>query len=263
MGIFGSLGAAAGSLTSAVGNYAGMMEANDYLNKAKQSYDTRAQQGIDTLQAGQSAATTAYRPYSQAGETGVEGLTSGITGRTQAQMPGVTDQSAQNAIQNYLDPSAAYTTDQSNKAMQAAAIAGGGMGGGMDKALAANTAKLAMTNYNSAYNQMLQGNQQTFNQQQQNYQNKTAYDQSQIENYQGLANMGLGATSANQQLQAGYNSGINQNYMGMAEAGWNTNASKAQNFNSGINNMAGNVGNSMAQGGSAADSYMGMFGGLF
>ena len=263
MGIFGSLGAVAGSLTSAVGNYAGMMEANDYLNKAKQSYDTRAQQGIDTLQAGKSGAESAYRPYTQAGETGVEGLTAGITGREQAQMPGVTDQSAQNAIQNYLDPSAAYTTDQSNKAMQAAAIAGGGMGGGMDKALAANTAKLAMSNYNNAYNQMLQGNQQTFNQQQQNYQNKTAYDQSQIENYKDLTNVGLGATNSNQQLQSGYNSGINQNYMGMADAGWNTNASKALNFNSGINNMAGNVGNSMAQGGSAGDSYMGMFGGLF
>lgn len=263
MGIFGSIGASAGSLTSAVGNGIGMMEANDYLNKAKQSYDTRAQQGIDTLQSGKSGAESAYRPYTQAGETGVEGLTSGITGRQQAEGPNLTDNTAQNAISNYLDPSAAYTTDQSNKAMQAAGIAGGGMGGGMNKALAANTAKLAMSNYNNAYNQMLQGNQQTFNQEQQEYTNNNDYQQQQIQNYAGLTNMGLGATGANQQLQAGYNQGINQDYQGMAEAGWNTNASKAANFNSGINNMAGNVGNSMAQGGEAVDSYAGMFGGMF
>ena len=75
--------------------------------------------------------------------------------------------------------------------------------------------------------------------------------------------MGLGATGAEQQLQVGYNQKINPDYQGVAGAGWNTNASKAANFNSGINNMAGNVGNSIAQGGEAADSFGGLFGGMF
>lgn len=259
-GLFGSIGQSAGSLTSALGNYVGMMEANDSLNTANKDYQNLSNKGINTLQQGQAGANAAYQPYTSAGTTGINGETNAITNRTQSTTPTVTDNSSQNAINNYLNPSAAYTTDQSNKAMEANAIASGGTGGGLAKALSANTANLAMTNYNNAYNQMLQGNNQTFNQQQQNYTNNNDYQQQQIQNYGNLANTGLSANNSNQQLQAGYNSGINNDYIGQAETAWNTNASKAKNFNSGINNTFGNVGNSMASGGSALDSLYGMGG---
>lgn len=259
-GLFGGLGAMGGSLLSAAGNYFGMDAANDQLNYGKQQYNQYANQGIDTMKQGQSASTNSYLPYTQAGETGVSGLTAGITGRQNAPMAQVTDNSAGNAIQNYLNPSAAYSTDQANKAMEASAIASGGMGGGLAKALSNNANQMAMTNYNNAYNQMLQGNAQTFGQQNQNYQNQTAYDQSQIQNYQNLAGLGLNANSANQANQLAYNNEINENYNNMADTAWNTAASKANNFQTGINNMFGNVGNSMAQGGSAFDSLYGLGG---
>lgn len=256
-GLFGSLGQSSGALTSAVGNYVGMMQANDSLNTANKDYQNLSNKGINTLQQGAAGADTAYQPYTDAGQTGISGLTSGIVNRQQATTPTVTDNSASNAISNYLNPSAAYTTDQSNKAMEANAIASGGTGGGLAKALSANTANLAMTNYNNAYNQMLQGNNQTFNQQQQDYTNNNDYQQQQIQNYQGLANTGLSANNSNQQLQSGYNTGINNDYVGQAEAAWNTNASKAKNFNSGINNTFGNIANSQSSAGSALDSIYG------
>lgn len=259
-GLFGSLGQSSGALTSALGNYIGMSEANDSLNTANKDYQNLSNKGIDVLKQGGQAANTAYSPYTSAGETGIGGFTSGIVNRQQAQTPTETDNSAQNAISNYLNPSAAYTTDQSNKQMEANAIASGGTGGGLAKALAANTANLAMTNYNNAYNQMLQGNNQTFNQQQQNYQNNNDYQQQQIQNYGNLANMGLSANNANQQLQQGYNTGINTDYQGQAETAWNTNAAKAKNFNSGINNTFGNIANSQSSAGSALDSLYGMGG---
>lgn len=259
-GLFGSLGQSSGALTSALGNYIGMSEANDSLNTANKDYQNLSNKGIDVLKQGGQAANTAYSPYTSAGETGIGGFTSGIVNRQQAATPTVTDNSAQNAISNYLNPSAAYTTDQSNKQMEANAIASGGTGGGLAKALAANTANLAMTNYNNAYNQMLQGNNQTFNQQQQNYQNNNDYQQQQIQNYGNLANMGLSANNANQQLQQGYNTGINTDYQGQAETAWNTNAAKAKNFNSGINNTFGNIANSQSSAGSALDSLYGMGG---
>jgi len=259
-GLFGSLGESSGALTSALGNYIGMQQANDSLNTANKDYQNLSNKGINTLQQGQQGANAAYSPYTSGGETGLNGFTSGIVNRQQATTPTVTDNSASNAVNNYLNPSAAYTTDQSNKAMEANAIASGGTGGGLAKALSANTANLAMTNYNNAYNQMLQGNNQTFNQQQQNYSNNNNYQQQQIQNYGNLANMGLSATNSNQQLQQGYNSGINTDYQGQAETAWNTNASKAKNFNSGINNTFGNIANSQSSAGSALDSLYGMGG---
>lgn len=259
-GLFGSIGQSAGSLTSALGNYIGMQEANDSLNTANKDYQNLSNQGVDTLKQGQAGANAAYQPYTDAGTTGINGETSAITNRTQSTTPTVTDNSSSNAVNNYLNPSAAYTTDQSNKSMEANAIASGGTGGGLSKALSANTANLAMTNYNNAYNQMLQSNNQTFNQQQQNYTNNNDYQQQQIQNYGTLANTGLSANNSNQQLQSGYNSGINSDYQGQAEAAWNTNASKAKNFNSGINNTFGNIGNSESSAGSALDSVYGMGG---
>ena len=259
-GIFGSLGAMGGQLTSGLGNYIGMQEANDQLNYGKGEYNKFVNQGIGTMQGGASGSTNSFLPYTQAGETGLTGLTSGITGRTQAQLPTQTDNSANNAIQNYLNPSAAYSTDQANKAIEASAIASGGMGGGLAKALSNNANQLAMTNYNNAYNQMLQGNNQTFNQQQLNYQNNNDYQQQQIQNYQNLAGLGLNANTTNQANQLAYNQGINKDYMDMADTAWNTAASKANNFNTGINNMFGNIGASMASGGSAFDSLLEMRG---
>lgn len=253
-GLFGSLGQISGTLTNGLGNYFGMSAASDSLNTANQDYQNLSNLGVDTLKQGAQAANASYSPYTSAGQTGVQGLTSGIVNRQQAATPTVTDNSAQNAIDNYLNPSAAYTTDQSNKAMEANAIASGGTGGGLAKALAANTANLAMTNYNNAYNQMLQGNNQTFNQEQQNYQNNNDYQQQQIQNYGNLANLGLSANTANQQLQHGYNTGINADYQGQAETAWNTNAAKAKNFNSGINNMFGNLANGQSSTGSLLDS---------
>lgn len=257
MAVFGALGQAGGSLTSALGNYVGMDVANDYINKAGEGYNNYANQGIDTLKQGQSAATTAYRPYTQAGETGIAGQTSAT--QDYLKNVGTGPQSSQYAsgtqnVNDYLNPSAAYSTDQANKAIQASAIAAGGMGGGLAKALSNNANQLAMTNYNNAYNQMLQTNNQNFNQANQQYQNNYNAQNQNLANYQNLSNIGLSANNANQQLQSGYNSGINSNYMGMADTAYNKNMSKANNFQTGINNMFTNTGNSMAQGGSAFDS---------
>ena len=99
-----------------------------------------------------------------------------------------------------------------------------------------------MTNYNNAYQQMLNTNQQNFGQQQQNYQNKTDYDQSQISNYGNLANVGLNATTSLQGLLGNYNSAINQDYQNQAasrQQGWND---KAGIFNKTATGLGNNLG---------------------
>lgn len=195
----------------------GLGQSND-VQRGMDAFKTSVGQGTNILSAGAQSANQAYQPYTQAGQTGIAGYTNAIQNRQNAPMATVTDNSAQNALTNYLDPSAAYTMDQASKATQASALAKGGMGGGLAKALSNNANKMAMTNYNNAFNQMLQGNAQTFGQQNQNYQNQTAYDQSQIGNWGNLSNLGLTATGQNQQQQLGYNTLMNQNWNDIANS---------------------------------------------
>lgn len=195
----------------------GLGQSND-VQRGMDAYKNYVGQGTELLKTGAQGSNAAYQPYTQAGQTGIAGYTNAIQNRQNAPMATVTDNSAQNALTNYLDPSAAYTMDQASKATQASALAKGGLGGGLAKALSNNANKMAMTNYNNAFNQMLQGNAQTFGQQNQNYQNQTAYDQSQIGNWGNLSNLGLTATGQNQQQQLGYNTLMNQNYNDIANS---------------------------------------------
>lgn len=225
-----------GSAIGAAGN-------NSAINKGKAAYTGLANQGIQTLQQGQQAANAAFSPYTQAGQAGVEGQLNAVQNRVQAQGPVATGASPQSAM-DYINPSAAYTSGQANAASTAAALASGSTGGGMLKALSNNANKMAMTNYNDAYQQMLNTNNQNFGQQQQQYENQTAYDQSQIGNYAGLAGQGLSAVGANQNLNQGYNNQINANYLGQADnagSAWNK---KGQIFN----NTAAGIGNDIGTG---------------
>lgn len=251
MGVFSSTGAATNNLISGLGNYEGMMGAKNYLNKGQNAYNQYTQQGINQLQSGANTANTAYDPYSTAGTSAIGTLQDKLANQSSTN-PTLSNTSS-SGVSAYLNPSSDYTTAQSNKAMESSAIASGGEGGGLAKALSNNASKLAMTNYNNAYQQMLDTNNQNFVQQQQLFNN----NQQNISNYQNLANTGLTATNANQQLQQQYNSGINQDYENMGTTGYNTNASKALNYNSGVNNMFGNLGQSASNSGSALDSYFG------
>lgn len=226
---------AAAAAAKMAGDYAGGQKAKGAINRGEAAYTSQAGQGISTLQQGKADASAAYDPYTSAGTRGIGGYESSIVGRQMATQPTASNFSPQGASA-FIDPSAAYTSDQATKALEAAAIAKGGMGGGLAKALSNNANKMAMTNYNTAYNQMLDTGRSNFAQGQQLYTNKTDYDQSQIANYGNLANLGLGATNANQNLLGQYNMGINKDYMDMGAM-----------YQSNANNKAG-VGNAQASG---------------
>lgn len=234
------LAAAAG--TKVLGGLAGTLAANNSIDKGMRDYRNNVNKGSDVLRAGQAAANSAYSPFTTAGATGATGLATAITNRQQATQPTL-QVSDPTAAMGYIDPSAKYTADQANKAALATGIAGGALGGGMMKALSNNANKMAMTNYNNAYNQMLQSNKQNFDQQQQQYANTTDYDQSQITNYGNMANMGLTANTANQGLQQQYNSGINTNYGAIGASQASGNAAKGGMWN----NFANSAGDTISQ----------------
>ena len=232
------LAAAAG--TKLLGGLAGTLAANQGINTGMREFRNNLNQGSDVLRAGQAAATSAYSPYTTSGATGATGLANAITTRQQAALPTL-QVSDPTQVMNYIDPSAKYTADQANKAAVAAGISGGALGGGMLRALSNNANKMAMTNYNNAYNQMLQSNQQNFGQQQQNYTNLNDYQQQQIANYGNLANLGLSANTANQGLQQGYNTGINANYGAIGASQASGNAAKGGLWNNLANTAADTI----------------------
>jgi len=205
----------AGPLIGAIGQ-------TQAINQGMRNFRNNVTAGSDTLRAGQSAANKAFDPYATAGTAGAQGELGAVQNRQQAAMPTLTGASPAQAM-NFLNPSADYTQQQAMKQAQAAGISGGALGGGFLKALSNNANKMAMTNWNDAYQQMLNTNAQNFGQQQQNYQNTTDYQQQQIGNFGNIANRGLSAVGTNQGLQAGYNQGINQNFNAIAGnemAGW-------------------------------------------
>lgn len=241
----GPVGAVIGGGLSLLGNLFGSSSAQKAAAQAKAEYGAKAQQGIDLLKTGRSENVSAFSPYVEAGQRATRGTESAIADRTQYAQPELSN-SSPSKVADYLNPSAAYSTRVANDNIRAAALGSGAAGGGMMRALSENANKLAMTNYNNAYDQMLKTGDQTFNQGQQQYTNKTAYDQSQIDNLQRLASMGVGAASNMGSINQNYDNNLDQSYKdwGTSNAGGtmargNIQATAAQN--------SGNIAGQMAQ----------------
>lgn len=227
-----------GAATSLLGGLVGGAGQYNDTQRGMTAYRNLANRGVSTLEGGKSASNQAFSPYTNAGQVGVAGQTAAT--QNYLQNVGASPDAGQfkttaQGTQAYLDPSAAYSTDQANRALQASALAKGGVGGGLARALSNNANKMAMTNWNNAFQQQLGTNQQNYNQAANQWsQSKSAQD-SNVANYAGLTNTGLQATSGNQANQLAYNQGINQNYVNQADAmqsGWNA---KGQIFNNTAN----------------------------
>lgn len=226
----------ASGLLSAAAPVIGGIGQSSAISKGMSSYRNNVNQGTDALKNGMAGSTAAFDPYSQSGQVGLSGAQSDIMGRTQATNPTASNINATSA-QAYLDPSAAYSADQANKATTAAAIASGGMGGGMLKALSNQANKFAQTNWNNAFQQSMDAGKLNFDQGQQLYTNNNNYQQQQIDNKMDLAKMGLQATTSNQSNQLGYNTGINDNYGKIAANQMAGYTSKGDIFNNTVSGL--------------------------
>lgn len=199
----------AGPIIGGIGN-------SQDVSQGSQDYNSAINAGSALLANGQQGATAAFSPYTTTGTTAIGNEANAINNRTQAPNATVTDNSSQNAISNYLNPSSTYSINQADNALQSAGIAGGAVGGGLLKALTNNANQMAQTNYNNAYGQMIQGNTLTNSQQNQNAQNTNNYTQQQVQNQSGLAGQGLQAASTDQTLQNNYLTQENQNQQKIA-----------------------------------------------
>lgn len=227
-----------GGLVGGVGQY------NDTQQGAT-SFRNLAARGVGQLQQGKQEANQAFAPYTGAGVEGVSGQTAATQGYlgNVGKAPGAEGyKTTAGGVSEWLNPSAAYSTDQASRAIQASALAKGGVGGGLARALSNNASQMAITNWNNAAAQQQGANAQNFGQASSEWSNNKAAQDANLGHWSNLANMGLQATGANQNLQGQYNTGINENWLKQADAtqgAWN---SKGKIFNDTATGFGNNIG---------------------
>lgn len=214
------LGMIAGGLTGAAAGLIGGASADEDLRRGRAAYGQKAQAGINQLRTGRAEAKSNYAPVIAGGQSSYQRAQDMTAGRQQAAQPNFTATTADSA-NPYLAKMSDYGQKQSQQAMQASALARGGMGGGFLKALSNNAQDYAATKYQQAQ-QMAQGaNAQNFGQEQQIYANRTGFDQSQIENTQANAQAGLAGLAGYTGAAGNYDTGVSRAYedWGTSEAG--------------------------------------------
>ncbi len=192
-----------------IGNIAGGMINDSMLSSGMDQAGKKYGMGIDYLKQGNAQQRGDFQPYMQAGQQGLGRYQGMLDQGNQAAMP---QQSGAFSFDQWQDPSAQWSMDQSNKAIQASMIAKGAAGGGMGKALQANAANLAGQQYQNAFQRYLAQNQQDFGQQQQQFANQTDNWKTRLGGYGNLAQAGQQAAGTSGQLGLGYGQGVMSGY---------------------------------------------------
>lgn len=208
MGLGGGAGAV-GNVMGMIGSLAGGMISDSMLGQGMHRAGVQNQRGIDYLKRGNDQQQENFKPYIKAGQHGLGSYQHLLAQGNQSAMP---QQSGAFSFDKWQDPSAQWSMDQANKAIQASMLAKGAAGGGMAKALQANAANLGGQQYQNAFQRYLSQNQQDFGQQQQIYGNQTQNYQNQLAGYGGLASQGQQAAGTSGQLGLGYGNAVMGGY---------------------------------------------------
>lgn len=199
-----------GQIASGVGSLAGGLITSGMLDDGKREANRIAGQGVDYLKNLNAQQRQDFRPFMEAGKGAIGSFQNLLAGGNPATMP---QASGAFDFDTFKDPSAQFGIDQSNAAINASAIASGSVGGGLGRALNANSQNMAQKAYQNAFDRYLAQNQQDFGQGQQIFQNQTGNYQTQLGGYQNLMGTGLQAAGTTGGISAGIGSGVNQNYM--------------------------------------------------
>jgi hypothetical protein len=166
MGIGSIVGSLAGDLTGGLTSYYAGQSAKSALRSGRNAANALDQQGADEFKSAVAQGTQRADPYISAGA-------SALQNKQDLLKNGLPQQSGAFNFDAWKDPSTNYSISESNRALQAAGLAGGNAGGALAKALQGNAFSLGQTAYNNAYQRYLQQNTQDFGQQQTNFQNQS------------------------------------------------------------------------------------------
>lgn len=214
-GAVGGLGGLAGGL----GGLAGSLMTNSALGKAQRQGNAMFGEGRDYLDTTNKTQREDFMPFMQAGQQAIgqyQNLLGAGSGAVNPTQTGAFNFDA------FKDPSAQYRMDQSNAAINASALAKGNVGGGLGKALMANSQNMASEEFNNAFNRFLSKGNQDFGQQQQLWNNANQNWQTQLGGFQNLMGQGLNAAGTTGGFATNLANAYNTNLMN--NAGFNYNA---------------------------------------
>lgn len=178
---FASLLPIVGDAVGGISSYYGGQAAKNAVREGRNAANALEQKGIGEYKSAIDQSVGRANPYMSAGAGAIQSQQDLLT-NGQPRTSGAFNFDA------WKDPSTAYSISESNKALQAAGLAGGNAGGALAKALQGNANSLAQGAYQNAYQRYLQQNQQDFGQQQQIFQN-------QLGGWQNLSGMGANMVS--------------------------------------------------------------------
>ena len=210
----GSIGS---SLVSGIG---GLLAGSSAANRAKaasREYAAKAAKGREALTAGRSGVTKNFDPYTQLG-TQMAGQYGTEVAKGQNQ-PGFSYTPDEFNFSTEKDPGAQYRMDQANKALQASAIAKGGMGGGFAKALQANSQGLASQEFQNSWNRNMEKNKFGYQRASDQYGRDYTSQQDYLNRLKSGSEAGQGAAGQLSEIQQGYDTGVNSSWLSEGEAG--------------------------------------------
>lgn len=213
----GPWGALAGGL---IGGLGGLMSGNAAARRASaasDAYAAKAAKGREALTAGRAGVTANFDPYTQLG-TQMAGQYGTEVAKGQNQ-PGFSYTPDEFNFSTEKDPGAQYRMEQANKALQASAIAKGGMGGGFAKALQANAQGLASQEFQNAWNRNMEKNKFGYQRAADQYTRDYTSQQDYLNRLKSGSEAGQGAAGQLSGLQQGYDTGVNSSWLSEGEAG--------------------------------------------
>jgi hypothetical protein len=213
----GPIGTAAGGLIGGIG---GLLAGNAAAKEARRAAAAAAAaqaKAREALTAGRGQAEAAYSPYAQFGTDATAMYGDALKGGAQA--PEFNYQQDEFSFDQYQDPGAQYRMDQANKAIQASAIAKGGVGGGLARALQGNSQGMASQEYANSFNRFQDTSKMLYGQAADQWNRDNTVQQQHLNRLQGAQSQGQAGQLAQSSLLQGYDSGIGNAWMGQASQG--------------------------------------------
>lgn len=210
----GSIGS---SLVSGIGGLLAGSSAANRAKSASREYAAKAAKGREALVAGRAGVTANFDPYTQLG-TQMAGQYGTEVAKGQNQ-PGFSYTPDEFNFSTEKDPGAQYRMEQANKALQASAIARGGMGGGFAKALQANSQGLASQEFQNAWNRNMEKNKFGYTRAADQYTRDYTSQQDYLNRLKSGSEAGQGAAGQLSKLQQDYDTGVNSSWLSEGEAG--------------------------------------------
>jgi hypothetical protein len=213
----GPIGTAVGGV---IGGFGGLLAGNAAAKEARRAAAVAAAQQAEArkaLAAGRGNAVAAYDPYAKFGTDATAMYGEALAGGANA--PSFDYKQGEFSYDQYKDPGTQFRMDQANKAIQASAIAKGGVGGGLARALQTNSQGMASQEYANSFGRFQDTSKMLYGQAADQWNRDNTTQKQYLDRLQDAQSQGQQGQLAQSALLKDYDSGTASAWMGQASQG--------------------------------------------